>query len=143
MKMRIGLTIATIALVACSPIEAFHEASYASFQRPNSVDTVTVGLESYAVLTFTAVPRGLGSCNQSAPCEPSDPPGVMTEVFALGQTPIFTYFPDTKAFAAEIARSLRCPDAPEAHLSADFVGIGIDDFGAWQFFGLCPGDYPD
>ncbi len=98
---------------------------------------MTVGDYSYAVLTFAAVRRGLGACDLGNSCDDPEETLAMTEVFAMNDAPMLVFGPENKTYAANIALSLRCADAP---VSANFAGIGVDDFGAWQFFGLCPDD---
>lgn len=127
-----------ITTAACASPTPVHELSYASIQDPSSSAVVTVGQASYAVLTYDVVPRGLGSCLPGSRCDHAEEIATMTEIYALGAAPMLVFSPQSRAYAAEIARSLQCPDVLDAHLDANFVGVGVDDFGAWQFFELCP-----
>lgn len=135
-----ALLLCLMASAACAAPALIHELSYAAIQDPRSSTIVTVGEASYAVLTFDVMDRGLGGCLLNTVCDDAQEIITMTEVFALGAAAMFAFRPEDEAHAARIARSVRCMDAPDTPLDADFVGVGVEDFGAWQFFGLCPDD---
>ncbi|MEX3016271.1 hypothetical protein [Gymnodinialimonas hymeniacidonis] len=67
----------------------------------------------------------------------------MTEVFVLDGAEPFEFGTDQRAEVAAFARSVRCPENTTIAVRANFVGVDDPEFGAWHFFGLCPGDAPD
>ncbi len=117
--------------------------SYAAIQQPETRQIVDADGVRYVIQTFTDTDQGLGSCHPSIPCAPQEAREVLTEVYVLQGAAAFQFGDDGRGQVATLARSVRCPDHSSDGVRANFVGIGTDSFGAWHFFGLCPGDAPE